>query len=212
MTDEIEVLKAELNELMYPQDRPRDPKAVVAKRDELRRVQMARLCGDGILYYDSNNSGGSWWLKDEDWKALEEAGWTVHWAMRVRTQYGVMWESGRNYDDDPLSMLERPKLGKRWPDKTDGFRSDDEILHVNTSYEEALENDARWLGALACSAAKAGPDPEALVAEFERLTGQNSGDEGCNCCGPPHSFRWTSPDGQEGYGQIEVTSRFTGFS
>ena len=30
--------------------------------------------------YSSNNSGGSWWLKDEDWKALEAAGWKVVWA------------------------------------------------------------------------------------------------------------------------------------
>jgi hypothetical protein len=29
--------------------------------------------------YSSNNSGGSWWLSDEDWKALEKAGWNVHW-------------------------------------------------------------------------------------------------------------------------------------
>lgn len=29
--------------------------------------------------YDSNNSGGHWWLKDDDWKALEKAGWVVHW-------------------------------------------------------------------------------------------------------------------------------------
>ncbi len=32
-----------------------------------------------VVKYDSNNSGGSWWLKDEDWKALEKAGWTVDW-------------------------------------------------------------------------------------------------------------------------------------
>lgn len=31
------------------------------------------------LFYDSNNSGGSWWLKDEDWVSLEDAGWIVHW-------------------------------------------------------------------------------------------------------------------------------------
>lgn len=30
--------------------------------------------------YNSNNSGGNWWLKDEDWKKLEEAGWKVYWA------------------------------------------------------------------------------------------------------------------------------------
>lgn len=27
-----------------------------------------------------NNSGGGWWLSDEDWKALERAGWVVDWA------------------------------------------------------------------------------------------------------------------------------------
>ena len=31
------------------------------------------------LCYSSNNSGGSWWLKDEDWFALEGAGWSVDW-------------------------------------------------------------------------------------------------------------------------------------
>ncbi len=29
--------------------------------------------------YSSNNSGGRWWLKDKDWKALEKAGWEVDW-------------------------------------------------------------------------------------------------------------------------------------
>lgn len=29
--------------------------------------------------YRSNNSGGSWWLTDKNWKALEEAGWKVDW-------------------------------------------------------------------------------------------------------------------------------------
>jgi len=29
--------------------------------------------------YSSNNSGGSWWLSDKDWLALEEAGWEVEW-------------------------------------------------------------------------------------------------------------------------------------
>lgn len=30
--------------------------------------------------YDSNNSGGYWWLTDENWKALESAGWNVNWV------------------------------------------------------------------------------------------------------------------------------------
>ena len=28
------------------------------------------------------------------------------------------------------------------------------------------------------------------LEEFEEITGQDVGDNGCNCCGPPHSFSW----------------------
>lgn len=35
-----------------------------------------------VVDYDSNNSGGSWWLDDYDWYALEQAGWVVHWKAR----------------------------------------------------------------------------------------------------------------------------------
>lgn len=31
------------------------------------------------VVYSSNNSGGDWWLTDEDWKTLEVAGWKVEW-------------------------------------------------------------------------------------------------------------------------------------
>jgi hypothetical protein len=31
------------------------------------------------IEYSSNNSGGSWWLSDDDWKKLEDAGWVVEW-------------------------------------------------------------------------------------------------------------------------------------
>lgn len=34
----------------------------------------------GTIEYSSNNSGGSWWLTDENWKALEAAGWKVDWV------------------------------------------------------------------------------------------------------------------------------------
>lgn len=30
----------------------------------------------------------------------------------------------------------------------------------------------------------------AALLEFEKLTGQKVSDEGCPCCGPPHSFSW----------------------
>jgi hypothetical protein len=31
------------------------------------------------ITYSSNNSGGDWWLSDDDWKKLEAEGWKVNW-------------------------------------------------------------------------------------------------------------------------------------
>jgi hypothetical protein len=31
------------------------------------------------IEYDSNNSGGVWWLTEDDWKQLEKGGWVVDW-------------------------------------------------------------------------------------------------------------------------------------
>lgn len=46
--------------------------------------------------YISNNSGGKWWLTDEDWKALESAGWAVHWFSDPQYQtLPLMVKSGR---------------------------------------------------------------------------------------------------------------------
>lgn len=30
--------------------------------------------------YSANNSGGSWWLTDQNWLDLEAAGWKVRWV------------------------------------------------------------------------------------------------------------------------------------
>lgn len=35
---------------------------------------------DTVVQYSTNNSGGEWWLSDEDWKALEAGGWEVDWV------------------------------------------------------------------------------------------------------------------------------------
>ena len=37
---------------------------------------MARMI---LVKYNHNNSGGSDWLEDADWYALERAGWAVDW-------------------------------------------------------------------------------------------------------------------------------------
>lgn len=44
-----------------------------------------------LFRYSSNNSGGRWWLKDKDWKALERNGWKVEWAKKG----GFMVQNGR---------------------------------------------------------------------------------------------------------------------
>lgn len=32
-----------------------------------------------LVRYSSNNSGGQWWLTDDDWNKLQQAGWSVNW-------------------------------------------------------------------------------------------------------------------------------------
>ena len=89
--------------------------------------------------YSSNNSGGSWWLDDKDWYALEEAGWEVDW-----------------------------------------IRNEDRLFKDN--------DPTRFLGALATSAKRYGLSLKMAKAEFEDITGANADDDGCSCCGQPHSF------------------------
>lgn len=102
---------------------------------------------DMVVWYSTNNSGGEWWLSDEDWKALEAAGWEVDWVTN--------WE---------------PQMHLIPPSK-----------------------DGRWLGTLARDAFRHGLSLEEAIAEWERITGQLSTEEGCPCCGPPHNFHFVKP-------------------
>ena len=92
-----------------------------------------------LIEYDSNNSGGDWWLTDQDWKNLEAAGWKVKWFREER--------------------------------KTGAFKAD---------------KSGRWLGALARGASVERASIKEALLEFD--TGQSVTEEGCNCCGAPHSF------------------------
>jgi hypothetical protein len=100
------------------------------------------------IEYSSNNSGGDWWLKDEDWKVLEKAGWVVNWAAN----------------------------------QTEGIGKADK--------------DGRWLGALATEATREGLSRRMAIAEWEEITGQFESEEGCPCCGNPHSFTFYDDDGK----------------
>lgn len=54
--------------------------------------------------YSSNNSGGTWWLSDEDWYNLEKAGWTVKWVKDQ--EYYKKWSSLK--DGRWLGCLAKP--------------------------------------------------------------------------------------------------------
>ena len=56
------------------------------------------------------------------------------------------------------------------------------------------DKDGRWMGALATRAHKDFDGPSEAIREFEKLTLADASDEGCNCCGPPHSFSWGTDD------------------
>lgn len=122
--------------------------------------------------YDSNNSDGDWWLKDEDWKALEAAGWKVKWHWLTR-----------DYTADKVGPDGMPVLVRK-PEEGGKF-----------SWDNAKEGD-RWLGALAKTAYRHGLSMREAADEWQRLTGACATDAGCPCCGPPHSFTEYDDDGK----------------
>ena len=140
----------------------------------------------GILKYSSNNSGGSWWLSDADWQALEGAGWVVHWIHDF---------------DDPSHKHEGENhlFGEH-------RHSEWETEHRLTAVKWSGN---RWLGAAAMSAVKITDDPEAGVREFENLTNQSASDLGCNCCGQPHNFSYEDDAGNNRYMDISVKTSWS---
>lgn len=119
--------------------------------------------------YESNNSGGEWWLDDADWAKLEEAGWVVAW-LRLRHVYDT--NGGYSRDERGLPLLEPIPEGEK-------------ELFVRRN--EAGEY--RMLGALAKTAYL--PNCRSLheaAENWERVTGKSATDAGCPCCGQPHTF------------------------
>lgn len=137
----------------------------------------------GVLEYSANNSGGSWWLKHSDWEAMEQAGWIVHWVHDI---------------DDPSHV--HPPEDSAWPSIGEHTHSYDKE-HLLTPVKW---NGQGWLGASAKSAAIETEDPDATIREWERVANQNAEDEGCNCCGQPHYFTFTSDDGKRASLDVEI--------
>ena len=98
-------------------------------------------------------------MKDEDWRKLEKVGWKVKW-----------------YSDPSNCYCKGSGITK------DGRGNTKEC---SGSYHN---KDGRWLGALATGASKEFATIQEAKDEFEKITGQDTEDEGCSCCGPPHNF------------------------
>jgi hypothetical protein len=129
----------------------------------------------GYVEYNSNNSGGRWWLSDQNWLDLEKAGWRVEW-LRLANLFN---EEG-NYvlDEEGLPLLVE--------------RTDPRIRKGD--YVPRLDKDGRHLGALARQAYRVGLSLRDAASEWEKVTGLDSTAAGCSCCGQPHRF--TEYDGE----------------
>lgn len=155
-----------------------------------------------IVDYRSTNSGGGWWLEDEHWFALEDAGWVVHWSHPLdQTHEG--YDPGDD-ENDPHNT-KYPSFGHSHS------YGPARLVRVERPDPDDPEAE-RWLGALATSASRETDSPQAAVEEWERVTGQDASAEGCNCCGEPHSFSWEDDDGGYHYTSVEVTSTSLRFS
>ena len=129
--------------------------------------------------YESNNSGGHWWLKDEDWEALEKAGWKVVWE-NLEYIYGDKGERIRDEDGTPKLVP---------------------VGEGNSGYKplcakQYSNGDFRFLGALARTAYRPGLSMREAVDEWERITNGCSTDAGCSCCGQPHYFTEYDDEGK----------------
>lgn len=49
----------------------------------------------GYVEYDSNNSGGNWWLTDKNWRDLEKAEWVVDWYANRKEDGPWSYPGGR---------------------------------------------------------------------------------------------------------------------
>ena len=93
-----------------------------------------------LYEYESNNSGGDWWLLDQDWKDLENAGWRVWWG-------GV----NADYTDRKYETFEEADKD-RWLDAAaknaqKEFDSEEEAIE---EFEEITGMDYNSTGCMCC--------------------------------------------------------------
>jgi hypothetical protein len=133
----------------------------------------------GILQYDPTNSGGRWWLDTDDWKALESAGWTVHWVHDIND---IHPEHPPGACPDPRKdpHVYGKEKSLAWGEHTHSYGC--------CQLVPATWNGGHWLGTAARGAAKQFASEEEGIAEWESILGKNPYEAGCECCGQPHFF------------------------
>jgi len=128
--------------------------------------------------YSSNNSGGSWWLTNDHWLALEKAGWTVVWGGHDFCHDTFRYGAEKKVAPDICPQEERD--GRSW-NTCEGHQR-------FSSLDEALAEGYEWLGSQAQEAWGEFPSLKDAIESWEAATGLDASENGCGCCGPPHSF------------------------
>lgn len=101
------------------------------------------------VVYDSNNSGGSWWLKKRDWEALERAGWIVHWV-QPDSKYGGFMRSTESYENPLLPQERHP--GAEWLGGVamSAAKETDNLREAVEEWESVTGQDASAQGCNCC--------------------------------------------------------------
>jgi len=115
-----------------------------------KKPAPAPIDGREYVEYSTNNSGGSWWLTDAEWEALETAGWVVDWVIaepddydRERDGYQLFGTPDEN--GVPRWMGARAKRAKLY-----GTTS---ISAAISSFEFNTSQDSTDLGCYSCCGA-----------------------------------------------------------
>lgn len=99
------------------------------------KVEMDKV----FVEYSSNNSGGYWWLSDDDWIKLEKYGWKVVW-----NNMEIQYDKKGNYliDNDGMPKL---ILNKKLDESFLGAKAR-RAFRAGLTYDEAIEDWEKLTG------------------------------------------------------------------
>ena len=92
--------------------------------------------------------------------------------------------------DKDWKALEKAGWKVKWGDRGFVYNKSGNYTYDDEGYPIFKVNDSRWLGTIAKYAFYKCDTPKEALESFEKATRKSVTDEGCNCCGAPHSFSW----------------------